>query len=181
SDLLWRLAERGVLVNLAEKLGKYRVHTASMSSSIVNGRIMAVGSQLGALSAVRRRVGKPDLAFTYELHTALKNAVTLEAMCAIAAAQLDADEAKHLRIAAAAKLMELARYRPYELDGADCAFIRGSLPYAARLTAQNQKDVEWYVTVTAARLVRKGMLSEALTLTPPKNYPVAAARVLLSR
>ena len=181
SDLLWRLAERGVLVNLAEKLGKYRVHTASVSSSIVNGRIMAIGSQLGALSALRRRAGKPDLAFTYELHTALKNAVTLEAMCAIAVAQLDADEAKHLRIAAAAKLMELARYRPYELDAADCVFVRIALPFAAQLSAQNQKEVEWYVTVTAARLVRKGMLSEALALTPPKNYPVAAARVLWSR
>jgi hypothetical protein len=181
SDLFWRLAERGALVNLAEKLGKYRVHTASVSSSIVNGRIMAVGSQLGALSAVRRRTGKPDLAFSFELHTALKDAVTLEAMCALAAAQLEPGEADHFAIAAATKLMELARYRPYELDAADCAFIRTALPHAAQLTVQNQKDVEWYVTVTAARLVRKGMLSEALTLTPPKNYPVAAARVFLSR
>jgi len=181
SDLFWRLAERGALVNLTEKLGKYRVHTASVSSSIVNGRIMAVGSQLGALSAVRRRAGKADLAFSYELHAAMKSAATLEGMCALAVDQLDAAEAQHLRIAAATKLMELARYRPYELDAADCAFVRAALPFAARLSAQNQKEVEWYVTVTAARLVRKGMLAEALTLTPPKNYPVAAARVLLSR
>jgi glycosyltransferase involved in cell wall biosynthesis len=181
SDLFWRLAERGTLVNLTETLGKYRVHTASVSSSIVNGRIMAVGSQLGAMSALRRKAGRPDLAFSYELHTALKDAATLEAMCALAARQLDAEEAAHFRIAAATKLMELARYRPYELDAADCAFIRAALPQAALLTPENQKEVEWYVTVTAARLVRKGMLGEALELTPPKNYPVAAARVLLSR
>lgn len=181
SDLFWRLAERGALVNLTDKLGRYRVHTASVSSSIVNGRIMAVGSQLGAMSAVRRRAGKPDLTFSYDLHSAMKNAGTLDGMCALAAEQLQPHEAQHLRIAAATKLMELARYRPYELDTADCAFIRAALPGVAHLTAQNQKEVEWYVTVTAARLVRKGMLSEALTLTPPKNYPVAAARVLLSR
>ncbi len=181
SDLFWRLAERGALANLPEKLGKYRVHTASVSSSIVNGRIMAVGSQLGALSAVRRRTGKPDLVFSYALHAAMKRAATLEGMCATAVELLEADEARHLRIAAAAKLMELARYRPYELDAGDCAFIRSALPAAKHLTPQNQKEVDWYVTVTAARLLRKGMLSEALTLTPPKNYPVAAARVLLSR
>jgi glycosyltransferase involved in cell wall biosynthesis len=181
SDLYWRLAERGALVNLTEKLGKYRVHTASVSSSIVNGRIMAIGSQLGAMSAVRRRAGKADLAFSYDLHSAMKDAATLEGMCGLAAEQLELGEVQHLRIAAATKLMELARYRPYELDATDCAFIRAALPNTPHLTPQNQKEVEWYITVTAARLVRKGMLSEALTLTPPKNYPVAAARVLLSR
>ena len=181
SDLFWRLAERGALVNLTEKLGKYRVHTASVSSSIVNGRLMAVGSQLGAMSAMRRRAGRADLTFSYDLHFAMKKATTLEGMWSLAAEQLEAEEARHLRIAAATKLMELARYRPYELDAADCAFIRAALSYAARLSQQNRREVEWYVTVTAARLVRKGMLSEALTLTPPKNYPVAAARLLLSR
>jgi hypothetical protein len=142
---------------------------------------MAVGSQLGALSARRRRAGKVDLAFSYELHAALKTAGTLEAMYALAAEQLEPDEKARFGIAVAAKLMELARYRPYELDQADCAFVRAALPTAAQLTPQNQKEVDWYVTVTAARLLRKGMMSEALTLTPLKNYPVAAARMLLSR
>jgi hypothetical protein len=102
-------------------------------------------------------------------------------MAAVAAPLLQPAEADHLRIAAAAKLMELARYRPFELDSGDCAFIRAALPYARSLTAQNQKEVEWYVTVTAARLIRKGKLGEALTLTPPQSLPKAAARVLLSR
>jgi glycosyltransferase involved in cell wall biosynthesis len=181
SDLFWRLAERGRLVNLPEKLGRYRVHTASVSSSIVNGRIMAIGSQLGALSAVRRRAGQPDLAFSYAMHNALKVARTMEEMCAIASEQLDAEEAKHLCIAASAKLMELANYRPYELDAADCAFVRAALPFAKQLTTQNQKEIGWYVTVTAARLLRKGKFGEAFALTPPQNYPVTAARVLLAR
>lgn len=181
SDLYWRLMERGALVNLPAVLGRYRVHMASVSSSIINGRVMAVGSQLAALSALRRRAGRADICFDRMLAPQLKQAKTLEAMAAVVDPLLDHEEQQHLRIAASAKLMELARYRPYELDAGDCAFIRAALPHAARLTPQNRKEVEWYVTVTAARLVRKGMLSEALTLTPLKNYPVAAARVLLSR
>lgn len=179
SDLFWRLQERGALVNLPEKFGGYRVHAASISSSIVNGRIMAVGSQLGALSALRRRAGRDDLQFLRELHATLRAAVTMEKMCAAAARDIELEEAQHLRIAAAAKLMELARYRPYELDASDCAFVRAALPFAKQLTGKNQKEIEWYVTVTAARLVRKGLIAEALTLTPPQNYPVAAARALL--
>src|SRR5690606_4954562 len=115
SDLFWRLQEHGALVNLPVRYGAYRVHTASISSSIVNGRIMAVGSQLGASSALRRRAERKDVEFPRELHASLRAAATLEKMCAAAAREIDPDEADHLRIAAAAKLMELARYRPYEL------------------------------------------------------------------
>ena len=111
----------------------------------------------------------------------MKAAATLEAMFAIATRGLDADEAKHLHIATAAKLMELTRYRPFEPDAADCAFIRAALPYAASLAQQNRKEVDWYVTATAARLVRKGMLAEAFALTPPRSYPMATARLLLAR
>jgi glycosyltransferase involved in cell wall biosynthesis len=179
SDLFWRLQEKGELVNLTDVLGKYRVHTASLSSSIVNGRAMAVGSQLGALSALRRRAGKPDIVFEQNLHGELKAAGTLEGMIAIVSKQLDAEEAQRLRIAAGAKLMELAGYRPYELQASDCAFIRSALPMAKLLTVANQKDVMWHVTTTAARLIRKGKFTEALALTPPKAYPKAAARVLM--
>lgn len=181
SDLFWRLKEHGTLVNLAETFAKYRVHTQSISSSIVNGRIMAVGSQLGALSACRREQGRSDLEFPRALHEAMKRAATLAAMIELASESLDAEERAHLRVAASCKLMELARYRPYEPDAADCAFIRSALPLAKSWSAQNQREVAWYVTVTAARLIRKGMLREAMTLTPLKNYPVTAARVVMAR
>jgi GT2 family glycosyltransferase len=179
SDLFWRLAERGTLVILPERLVRYRVHTSSTSSSIANGRLMAIGSQLGALSALRRRAGRTDLEFPRTLFDAMKAAVTMNAMYAAAARIVDAEEAQHLAISSATKLMELARYRPYEPDAADCAFIRAALPFAARLTPQNRKEVDWYLTVTAARLVRKGMLREAWTLAPPRTYPIVATRVLL--
>jgi len=181
SDLFWRLQERGALHILPERVGKYRVHVTSTSSEIVSGRVMAVGSQLGAISALRRRAGRADLSFAFEMLAALKQSETLEAMCALASRDLTPKKDEHLRIAAGAKFMELARYRPYELEPADCAFIRAALPFARRLAPQNQKEVRWYVTVTAARLLRKGKLREAMMLTPPKDIPLAAARVLMAR
>jgi glycosyltransferase involved in cell wall biosynthesis len=181
SDLFWRLAERGTLVNLPEKLVRYRVHMASASSALVSGRVMAVGSQLGAISALRHRAGREDITFRFEMLAELKAARTLDAMVALASQTLDEAEAGHLRIAASAKFMEMARYRPYELEPSDCAFIRAALPHATRLTLQNQREVTWYVTVTAGRLMRKRLWREAMMLTPPKNYPIATARALMSR
>lgn len=181
SDLFWRLQERGDLVNLPDTFAKYRVHTQSASSSVIGGRLMAVGSQIGAISALRRRAGREDLTFDYEMMGAMKKAQTLAGMAAIFTRLLDAREVEHLRIAASAKFMELANYRPFELDMGDCEYIRAALPLARRLTPQNQKELDWYVTVTAARLVRKRMWREAMTLTPPKNYAIAGARLLLKR
>ncbi len=181
SDLFWRLTEHGALVNLSETFGKYRVHTASASSSIVSGRVMAIGSQLGAISALRRRAGSEDIAFRFEMLADLKAAKTLESMVKLASRELNPTEAQRLRIAASAKFMEMARYRPYELEPSDCAFIRSALQYAPLLTDQNRKEVTWYITVTAGRLVRKGLWREAMMLTPPKDYAVATARALMVR
>jgi glycosyltransferase involved in cell wall biosynthesis len=181
ADLYWRLSERGALINLPDVLGKYRVHVASASSSIVSGRAMAIGSQLGAISALRRRAGRPDLIFSFELLGELKSAETLVAMTEIGSRGLASDEAERLRLSAGAKLMEMALYRPYELDEGDCAFIRAALPSAERLNPRHQLDLRWYVTVTAARLLRKGLWREAAVLTPPKHYALAAARAFLQR
>ena len=179
SDLLWRLAGVGELAILPEKLVRYRVHTASTSSSLVNGRVMAVGSQLGALSELRRKAGRPDLAFPRSLHKEMAAAATLEGMYAVAVRDLEPEEAQRLRVAAGAKLMEMARYRPYEPDRGDCAFIRASLPFAPKFGDHNRKVVDWYVSVTTARLIRKGMLREVLALAPPASLPRAAARALI--
>jgi glycosyltransferase involved in cell wall biosynthesis len=181
SDLYWRLMDTGALVNLPDVLGRYRVHTASISSSIVSGRVMAIGSQLAALSALRRRSRRRDIEFEPAMRTQLKEAGTLQAMAELVEPMLDETEGRHLRLAAAAKLMEFARYRPYELEASDCAFVRGALPNATRLAPHNRKEVDWYVSMTAARLVRKGKWSEALLLAPASALPVTAARVLLQR
>ena len=57
--------------------------------------------------------------------------------------------------------MELARYRPFEPDLSDCAFIRSALPFAAALTPQNRKEVRWYLSVTAARHASEAMQADA--------------------
>ena len=56
--------KHGPLQNLDMPLGKYRLHAGSISSeSVINGRIMALSSQLAGLSALRRRTGRADLRF----------------------------------------------------------------------------------------------------------------------
>jgi glycosyltransferase involved in cell wall biosynthesis len=179
SDLYWRMAEHGRLHNLEERLGKYRMHMKSISgSSVVSGRIMAIGSQLGALSALRRRAGASDLVFSRDDHAALRAAQTLEAMHAHVSARLTPAEAERLRLAAGIKLLELTGYRPYELEESDCAFIRAALSLVDGDVAQVQKEVRWQATHAAARLLRKGMPKEALALIPPKFYPRVAAAAL---
>ncbi len=49
------------------------------------------------------------------------------------------------------------------------------------LSRENRKEVQWHPTVTSARLLTAGRLTEALALTPLSAYPVTAARALLHR
>ena len=180
SDLYWRLSEIGDLHNLPDVLGYYRMHAESISgASVLNGRIMAVSSQLAALSALRRRRGAPDIAFNPQDKDRYRAAGTLAGMVRIASEQLDEREAEHLRLAASIKLLELAGYRPYEPDITDCAFIRSALPYAKALPAGNRNEVRWHCTTTAARLARKGRYREALQLSPPAFLPYAVAKAML--
>jgi len=180
TDLYWRLSERGRLHNLPDILGEYRLHDASISgSSIVNGRIMAVNSQLAGLSARRRRCGNGDIHFPKETLAAYKRAGSLPAMIEVAAGLIDKSERADLEEAAAAKLLELTSYRPYELDAEDCAFIghvarRGF----AHLSAENRALQVRRISGAAARLAAKGEIRAALALVPTGLYPAFAARFL---
>jgi len=180
SDLYWRLKERGRLHNLEERLGQYRVHGSSISgASIVNGRVMAIGSQLSAISASRRRAGRADLAFAATDAGALKSAASLGAMIDVVADRLDPAELASLRLAAGIKLLELAHYRPFEIEVQDATFIRAALARSELATPDNRGHIRWHVTQTSARLIRKGKVREALTLSPPAFLPRVAARILL--
>lgn len=182
TDLYWRLQEVGELANMPDLLGYYRVHNQSVTgASTLNGRISAVSSQLSGLSAIRRRAGRPDIAFPRDAVHDYKRAGTLRAIVARASEGLDPNEATRLAAAASAKLVELAAYRPYELDAADCAFIRTSL---ARIlpTIANPEDRAMMVrqlSGTAARLAAQGHLANALRLCPPQYLPQAAIRLAL--
>ena len=178
TDLYWRLTECGRLYNLEISLGQYRMNPMSISgASIGNGRVMAINSQRAALSAIRRRQGRQDLNFTYSKKAPFESR-TLEELYQLSCSDLDSEERAHLSIAASAKLLELASYRPYELEYSDCVFIRRSLSEASRLSKQNQRDVYWLVTVAAARLLRGARLVDAAALVPASTYPIVIARLM---
>jgi Glycosyl transferase family 2 len=180
TDLCWRLQERGAMQNLDMPLGKYRVHTRSISSaSIINGRIMASSSQLAGLSALRRRTGRPDLHFPKEAITEYRKAQTLSKLWELGKRQLDDDdEAGYLRIAVASKLLELSDYRPYKLELSDCHFIRGALDELSRLPHPNRKDLGHLYARAAARLLISGRFREMAALTPPWLYLPMIIRAL---
>jgi glycosyltransferase involved in cell wall biosynthesis len=178
SDLYWRLAEIGRLHNLDVPLGRYRVHSGSISgSSVVGSRVMAIFSQLGAISAQRRRAGSKDLSFPKGASLAFREAKTLDGMWSLASRQLSSEEASYLRISASMKLLQLAGYRPIQLEVSDCKFIRQSLDAYPRLTKENERQNAWQVTTTAARLLRAGRYREAMALLPISAYPMTLARL----
>jgi glycosyltransferase involved in cell wall biosynthesis len=179
TDLCWRLQERGALHNLDMPLGGYRMHTGSISgASIVNGRIMALSSQLAGLSALRRRTGRADLHFPKEAITEYRNAQTLSKLWEFGKRQLDDDEAGYLRIALAGKLLELSSYRPYELEYSDCQFIRDARHELSRLANANCKDLGRLYARTAARLLISRRFREMAALTPTRLYWPTFIRVV---
>ena len=179
TDLYWRLAEIGRLHNLCEPLGSYRVHDMSISGgSIGNGRIMALSSQLAGLSALRRRSGRPDIAFEKASLADYRRSPKAADVYERGRRGLDQTEAKHLHIAMAAKLLELTSYRPIELDLDDCLFIRGARRERPSLSAINRAEFDAACAAATARLVGKGRLREAAALSPASLYASVAARII---
>ncbi len=165
TDLYWRLREIGRLKNFPEALGKMRVHAGSISNaSLQNGRMMAVQSQLAAISARRRAAGREDLPFPRAELGEYRSAPGLEAMIFIAGRSLDEGEREYLRKAAAVKLLELASGRLYEIDDVDCAFIRKV--YASLSPAQigGRSVANWAYRTTMARLLNQGRFAELRAL-----------------
>ena len=172
SDLYWRLSEKGSLSNLPEILGHYRMHDMSISgASIEGGRVMAVGSQLGALSARRRRSGLADLVFGSDLTTALRTARSLDAMCEMLALTVPAEEMPFFRLSVGLKLLELAAYRPFEIDRDDCRFLRDALKRVHILDRAIGLDVRWRFTDTGRVLLRNGHWGDAAALLPLRFVP----------
>jgi glycosyltransferase involved in cell wall biosynthesis len=178
SDLYWRLAEQYRMVNLPDLLGEYRIHEASISGgSIVNGRIQAIGSQLAALSAQRRRSGRPDLSFEKNGLSFLKGIGRLDAMIESVSADFSPDEQQWMREAVAAKLLELSAYRPYEPDADDCAFVGRVVRRGfSHLSAEKRKRHKRVISGCAARIAADNRLRDAMHMVPPTLYPSFAIR-----
>jgi hypothetical protein len=180
SDLLWRLAERGRLHNLPERLGQYRIHADSVSGAgVEKARVMAVWSQLAALSAQRRARGRADIDLALAVQAVRQQRhATLDAMTSELAGMVDSQEQPHFRLAVGAKLLQLATFRPFEPAMSDCRFIAWAMPTAKALAPDDWQELQWYVATTAARLMRKGRPSEALALAGSRRLPEVAARAL---
>jgi len=181
TDLYWRLQETGGLTNMPDLLGYYRIHGQSVTSlSTLNGRIAAMSSQLGGISAMRRRAGRPDIAFPKSALAEYAQARTLKGIVRLGSRGLDAEEAARLAVGASAKLLELAAYRPYELDAEDCSFIRASIMRALpSMTPASRTLCVRMLSGTAARLAAQGQVAASLRLSPTKYYPLVAARLVL--
>lgn len=182
TDLYWRLQEIGNLHNMRDVLGNYRIHTGSVSgSSLLNGRIAAVNSQRSGISALRRRTGRPDFDFPLGSLPEYMRAKSLEKIVEIGARGLDDVEGERLAISASAKLLELASYRPYELEDEDCKFISKTLSRTLKhldLDPDNRKLCIRMISGTSARLIYKGKIAAGLHLTPSFLYPHLVARVV---
>ena len=179
TDLYWRLQECGRLHNMPDVLGWYRLHDGGVTSnSLRNGRVSAVNSQRAGLSAMRRRAGRPDLAFPKAALARYHAAESLAGMIAVGSADLDAVEARRLALVACAKLLELANYRGFELDETDCRTINATLcPALPDLPAESRDGCRRMLSGTAARLLAAGHFTAARLLAPPNLYPLVAARL----
>jgi len=179
TDLYWRLQEIGELHNMDAILGDYRIHPLSITgASVLNGRISALSSQLAGISTMRRKARRPDLTFSkraiQQYHLAQSLPKIFEAGCC----GLDEDEVAYLEVALASKMLELAAYRPYELELDDCKFIRKAIVRRGRrLRPENDALLSRQLAGTAARLAHRGMLAEAVTLLPLGSYPAALVRL----
>lgn len=166
SDLCWRLQEIGRLHSSNRVMGDYRFHPRSITSrSVVNGRISALSSQLSALSAVRRRNGSADLVFSRDALRQWISANSASNMFDIARGALTDEEARHLKVAFSAKLLELSTYRPYELDMDDCRFVRAACNGAtAWAPAANRTELRQMRSIVTAALARKRRFRSAALL-----------------
>ncbi len=179
ADLFWRLSELGRLYNLPYVLGDYRIHNDSISGgSAVNGRIQAIHSQLAATSAKRRRAGRPDLVFDRAQLADYQDATTISGMMAITEPRLGADERAWLRVAVAAKLLELTSYRPWKLEDDDLRHIRSVLSASrGTVAAPTRRDLAAIIQRAAATMLLEGRTREAMLLAEPRLYAGALARV----
>lgn len=165
TDLYWRLREQGRLKNLPEPAGKMRIHQGSISNaSIINGRTMAVTSQLAAVSARRRAEGREDIEFPKDARSAYTEARSLESMIALASEGLDEAEKIYLRHAACVGLLDMSLSRDYELEREDCRYIRESYRTFPEQRIAGRNTLSWAYRSAVVRMLRKGWFGDLLAL-----------------
>jgi glycosyltransferase involved in cell wall biosynthesis len=172
ADLCWRLQDIGKLHVMPILLGDYRLHAQSITGrSALNGRLSAINSQLAAVSAVRRSNHDADLSFARATIGQMTAAGTLAGIFDIGRRGLTGSESAYLKVAFAAKFLELASYRPYELDLDDCRFIAAALiPAEPQLPPLNRTAIRRLRAKSSARLLIAGQLRSAVALLSPATF-----------
>jgi glycosyltransferase involved in cell wall biosynthesis len=180
TDLYWRLQERGRVHNIPELLGSYRVHVgSSTNASVFAARLGAVTSQLSAISARRRRAGRPDLVFRPESLARYRSCGTLAGMIEIGEEGLQWDERRWLRLAAPAKLIELSGYRLFVPEIEDVEALRSAWQLGlADVTPEQRKSLSRLVVTGASRLALMGRFKEVIRLAPVGLLPFVMLRTL---
>lgn len=182
TDLFWRLMETGPVENMTGIFGYYRMHEASISSrSIANVRILSVCSQFSALSASRRRSGRPDIVFPFGRDDTQRLAEDLSRFFEEVGAHLEDCECVWLGQAVAAKMLELTGYRPIELDARDIRFIASKLVRLTGIGHANRRELRKMLAATAARMLRLGRYGDARRLAFWQLWLEVAARAATRR
>ena len=179
TDLYWRLREIGRLHTIPAVMGDYTIHAGSITGrSPLNGRVSAVNSQLSALSTRRREQGRPDLSFPAERLAEYEAAETVEEMLTVAGSQLAGEERDYLRLAVAAKLVEVAAYRPYFLAPADYSFVRSTITRNwRRLHRGNASVLRNELVSLGTKLLYNRRFRDLMTLLPASLVGSALGRV----
>ena len=141
ADLCWRLEENWRIALQRDVLGKYRLHTDSISTrSVRHGRTQAFFSQITALNAKRRRAGEAELPYTLGIRDALEVADDWDRLFELYYGYLTDEEVLWLRAAAPLKLLDLAWWRPHQIEIADVDRAAKALARVPGLTAEARAE-----------------------------------------
>ncbi len=182
TDLYWRLSRLGSLVNLPDIVGSYRIHASSDTGrSIEKTRIIAMMTQLSALSAFRAERGEPEIGVDPAKTATYESIGSMAGIYEQACEGLNRAEADHLRLKYASKALQLCEFRHQYPTVQDCHFIRGAYQHYPVANPVNRQELRRLVTVIGARLLRSKRVREAWALIPMPYAAEAMARAALGR
>lgn len=182
TDLYWRLRRLGSLVNLPDIVGSYRLHAGSDTGrSIQTTRIMAMMTELSALSAARADRGEPEIVFDLNRYATYRSVGSMAGIYEQGCEGLSRAEADHLRLGYASKALQLLELRHQTPDVQDCRFIHDAYQHYPVANQVNRRELRRVVTVIGARLLRDKLVREVWTLTPTPYAVEALARAVLGR
>lgn len=124
ADLYWRLSQHGVLYNLKDYVGYYRIHTGSVSAAGNNARVQMVSAALAALAQQRYLTGGSALEVSAEQAQAMRtHSAGFDALVGLFDDALSEDERGFLARASIVKFFHFATWRPYEPEPRDLDFL----------------------------------------------------------